>query len=96
MKSIEERELTYQYYFYSYYKDGDPHVSGPADSTDFNKYDRLQVLYIINYLIEVNKIVQNKADLMKLERLLRVELPKRIETQSEVVNWILKNWEKKI
>ncbi len=90
MDTFTKEGLTYQY-SWSTYENDDPRVSGTPDSTEFNRKEGPEILYIINSLTDH---LAYGVDCFgsKVEKLIHDQLPAEIRTQKEVVQWIINNW----
>lgn len=69
----------------------DPRISGPPDSTLFNRQEGYEVLYLINKFVEVHNI-KNKDLGIKVERIIRNHLPGDVRSQEHVMQWLAFNW----
>nr|WP_320009583.1 hypothetical protein [uncultured Desulfobulbus sp.] len=90
MDKLNKHALLYTYTWH-HYPENDPKVSGPPDTTLFNKHEGEEVLYLIDYLSEhIAWSVEEFAS--KVERLIHDHMPEHEMSQVEVVAWIKENW----
>ena len=90
MDTVEKSGLKYEYNWYQYEKD-DPRISGTPDTTEFNRKEGLEVLYIIRQLSDhVQDGVDSFAN--KMEYLIHEKLPGEIKNQKDTIKWIEVNW----
>lgn len=71
----------------------DPRITGEPDSTLFNRNEGYEVLYLINKLAEKWGL-SSKFDRLKIERMIKNNLPSDIRSQENVKEWIFNNWER--
>ena len=90
MALITKDDLRFEYRWTAVPGD-DPTVSGPPDSTLFNRHEGYEVLYLINKIAEIGDLKQKESGL-KIERMLKVKLPSDIVEQENVRRWIYDNW----
>jgi len=90
METFKKSDLVYEYNWSPYEKD-DPRISGMPDTTEFNRKEGLQVLYVINYLTDhLAWSVESFGN--KLEKLIHDRLPKGMNNQKDTIQWIKDNW----
>jgi len=90
MGIINKSELNYSYKWRPV-PENDPRISGEPDMTLFNRNQGTEVLYIINWIAERNKL-KDLQDALKLERIIRENLPGIYRTQLHAISWIINNW----
>ena len=92
MDTFEIPDLVYEY-SWSQYKEDDPRISGIPDTTEFNRKEGREVLYIIKYLtVHVAWGVESFGN--KMEKLIHNQLPLEIKNQQDTIKWIEDNWNK--
>lgn len=90
MDTFERSDLQYMY-TWSRYQEDDPRISGIPDSTEFNRMEGEEVLYIIRHLADhLGWELANFGH--RVEKLIRERLPENIRTQQQTVRWIKENW----
>jgi hypothetical protein len=90
MDNLNRKALLYTY-TWNHFTENDPKVSGPPDTTPFNKKEGEEVLYLIDYLSKhLAWSVEEFAT--KVERLIHDHMPEREMSQQEVIAWIKENW----
>lgn len=80
---FKSSELFYRDYKWTAHPDDNPKVTGPPDSTLFNRHEGYEVLYLINHLP-----VSSQAEGQKAEKLIREKLPSTIRSQVDVKTWL--------
>lgn len=80
-------DLKYSGYSWTVYRDDDSKVTGPPDSTLFNRKEGYEVLYLIN------KMAKDKSTGYKIEMMLHDHLPGSVRSQKNVAEWVKNNWE---
>lgn len=71
----------------------DPRTSGDLDDTAFNRRSQSEVLYLINHCYKSWRWPEYaKASGRKLEALIRSHIPRDLNTQREIIDWIGQNW----
>jgi hypothetical protein len=90
MDTFEKSTLVYEYNWSHYEKD-DPRISGMPDSTEFNRKEGREVLYIIKHLTDhLAYGVESFGN--KMEKFIHDRLPVEIRTQKDTIQWIKDNW----
>ncbi len=90
METFKKSDLIYEYNWSLYEKD-DPRSSGMLDTTEFDRREGLQVLFIINYLTDhLAWSVESFGN--KLEKLIHDRLPEGVNNQKDTIQWIKDNW----
>lgn len=90
MDRFNKDALLYSY-TWSQYPENDSRISGPPDTTIFNKHEGAEVVYLIDYLSEhLAWSVEEFAG--KVEKLIHDHMPEQKMSQQEAVAWIKKNW----
>lgn len=93
MALFNKTDMQYKDYQWTAYPNDNPQVTGKPDSTRFNRHEGYEVLYLINALAdEWNLKLVNSC--LKIEKLIREELPSKTIIQVDVKEWIRKNWTK--
>lgn len=92
MALMQKSDLKYTYSWTAIRPD-DPKVSGPPDSTMFNRYEGYEVLYLINRFAHEYDLKQ-KSFGHKIEKMINEYLPSDIRSQTKVKDWIGNNWKK--
>lgn len=90
MALITKDDLRFGYRWTAVQED-DPTVSGPTDSTLFNRNEGYEVLYLINKIAEIGELKQKESGL-KIERMIKMKMPSNIVGQENVRRWIYDNW----
>lgn len=90
METFSQTDLIYHYQW-SQYPPDDPRISGPPDSTIFDKQQGQEVLYIINILAD-HLAWDVRSFGKKVEQLIHDQLPEAIIRQDETIQWIKDNW----
>lgn len=93
MGLITKSELHYKDYSWTTLKDDDPKISGEPDSTLLNRKEGYEVLYFINKFSEIHKF-KIKTSAIKVEKMIRNEVPTDKRSQSNIKTWIEQNWDK--
>lgn len=83
--------MQYRDYQWTAYPNDNARVTGKPDSTRFNRHEGYEVLYLINALAEEWDF-KNVNSCLKMEKLIREELPSKTIIQVDVKQWIRKNW----
>jgi hypothetical protein len=84
-------DLIYSDYKWKTYGMEDAKVSGLPDSTPFNRYKGVDILYMINITAQLHQL-QYLVSGQKIERMIREKLPPYLITQTQVKDWIVENW----
>lgn len=92
MGLITKSDLHYTDYSWTALKGDDPKISGEPDSTLLSRKEGYEVLYFINKFSDKYGFKQ-KVSAIKVERMIRDEVPNDIRSQEKIKEWILKNWE---
>jgi hypothetical protein len=91
MALFNESDMQYNDYQWTAYPNDNPKVTGKPDSTKFNRHEGYEALYLINTLAaEWN--FKNVASCLKMEKIIREELPSKTIMQADVKEWIRQNW----
>ena len=90
METFEKSDLVYEYNWSSYEKN-DARISGIPDSTEFNRKEGWEVLYIINFLTD-HLAYEVRGFGNKIEKLVHDRLPLEIKNQKDAITWIKENW----
>lgn len=91
MGIITKSELHYTDYFWTAIKGDDPRVSGAPDSTLLSRKEGYEVLYFVNKFCEIHGLKQ-KQSAIKVEKMIRNEVPTDKRSQKNVNEWIKENW----
>jgi hypothetical protein len=83
--------MQYNDYQWTAYPYDDPRATGKPDSTKLNRLVGYEVLYLINTLAVAWNLKQ-VSSCLKMEKLIREELPSKTIIQVDVKEWISKNW----
>lgn len=90
MDTFRKEDLMYDYVWSRYEKD-DPRITGVPDTTEFNRTEGEEVLYIISSLTDhVAWGVEGFGS--KVEKMIHDHLPEDIKNQKQTVRWIKDNW----
>jgi len=78
-------------YAWSRYEHDDPRITGIPDTTEFNRQEGEEVLFIIRSLTDhVAWGVEGFGT--KVEKMIHDRLPEEIHTQEETIRWIKEHW----
>lgn len=91
MELIEKSDLFYKDYEWTNYPEDDKHVSGETDETEFNKRNGFEMQYMIQHIMQSAGMREGNTKI-KLEKMLRHELPLNIVHQDRIKIWVLLNW----
>jgi hypothetical protein len=88
--TFSKEDLMYEYRWSPYDKD-DPRISGIPDTTEFNRKEGQEVLFIISSLTDhVAWGVEGFGS--KVEKMIHDRLPEEINNQEETIRWIKEHW----
>ena len=90
MAIISKSELKYSYEWKPV-PENDPRISGEPDLTLLNRSQGPEVLYIINVFADSFNL-KDLRDGLKLERIIREDLPGIYRTQLHAFQWLKNNW----
>jgi hypothetical protein len=93
MGLITKSELYYNNYSWTTISGDDPRVSGEPDNTLLSRMEGYEILYFVNKFSEKNNF-KNKISAIKVEKMIRNEVPKEIRSQKDIKTWIEDNWTK--
>jgi len=91
MDLIKKADLMYDYVWSTQYTHDDPKVTGAPDSTLLNRTEGWEVKYFINKFAEIHNL-KNKFEGLKIEEMIKNQIPKNIHRQDEIKEWIENNW----
>ncbi|WP_431241295.1 hypothetical protein ACQ9BO_14435 [Flavobacterium sp. P21] len=91
MGLITKSDLHYTDYSWTVLKEDDPKISGEPDSTLLNRKEGYEVLYFINKFSEIQGF-KNKNSAIKVEKMIRNEVPSDKRSQLNIKTWIEQNW----
>ncbi|SHG06241.1 hypothetical protein [Chryseobacterium sp. OV279] len=91
MALITKTDLYFTDYSWSAIEPDDPRVTGEPDSTLLNRKEGYEILYFINKLSDIWSL-QNKLSAIKIEKMIRFEVPSNIHSQLNIRTWIHDNW----
>ncbi|MBZ4035486.1 hypothetical protein K6T82_11960 [Flavobacterium sp. 17A] len=91
MGVITRTELHYTDYSWTAIKGDDPTVSCEPDSTLLSRKEGYEVLYFVNKFCEIYGLKQ-KQSAIKVEKMLRNEVPSDKRSQKNIKEWIKENW----
>jgi hypothetical protein len=91
MALITKSDLFYSDYEWTAIHGDNPKISGEPDSTLLNRKEGYEVIYFINKLSEIHKL-KRKESAIRIEGMIRNEVPKDLHSQKNVKEWIEKNW----
>ncbi|MEO0037044.1 MAG: hypothetical protein RIQ59_255 [Bacteroidota bacterium] len=92
MTLITKSELFYNDYLWTTYSNDNPKITGEPDSTLLNRKEGYEILYFINKLSEIHKL-KAKSSVVKIEKMIRNEVPTILHSQENIKKWIENNWE---
>ena len=88
---FKKSDLQYDYRWTT--TDGDdPKITGKADSVFLNRGEGYEVLPFINTFLGNNDL-DTKEDGLKVEKMIKEDLPSDIRSRENVAEWLLDNWE---
>lgn len=93
MALITKSDLYYDDYSWSTYSNDDSKITSEPDRTLLNRKEGYEILYFINKLVEMHKL-KLKSSALKIENMIRNEVPSNLHSQENVKSWIENNWEK--
>lgn len=88
---IYKSELYYDDYSWKAYRNDDPKITGYPDDELLNRKEGYEILAFINMYAEKHWFIY-KQDCLKVERMIRHNLPEYIRSRREIYNWIERNW----
>lgn len=91
MALITKTDLYFTDYSWSAIEPDDPRVTGEPDNTLLNRKEGYEILYFINKLSDIWSL-QNKLSAIKIEKMIRFEVPSNIHSQLNIRTWIHDNW----
>lgn len=91
MSLIDKSDLKYKDYTWTTYSHDNPKVFGKPDSTLLNSKEGYEILYFINKLSEIHNF-KVKSSAIKIENMIRNEVPSNLHSQENVKRWIETNW----
>ncbi len=92
MTLITKSDLKYNDYSWTTYSHDNPKVAGNPDSTLLNRKEGYEIVYFINKFCETYKF-KSKLQALKIENMIRNEVPNNIHSQEKIKKWIEDNWE---
>lgn len=90
MALLQRSDLQFQY-SWSAIPGDDPRISGSPDNVLFSRNEGYEALYLINAFAAKHGFKQKESGL-KTERLIKKHLPTNVRSQTNVVEWLEKNW----
>ncbi|HRS67640.1 MAG TPA: hypothetical protein P5564_03405 [Paludibacteraceae bacterium] len=91
MALIAKSDLFYSDYSWTVIPGDNPKVTGEPDSTLLNRKEGYEIIDFINKLSEIFGFKQ-KASAIKIEKMIRNEVPDNLHSQRDIKEWIRKNW----
>ena len=91
MSLIDKSDLKYKDYTWTTYSHDNPKISGKPDSTLLNRKEGYEILYFINKLSEIHNF-KVKSSGIKIENMIRNQVPSNLHSQENVKRWIETNW----
>ena len=91
MGLISKADLYYDDYSWTVVNNDNPKVTGIPDSTLLNRREGYEILYFTNKFCDIYELKQ-KVSATKIERMIREEVPGNIRSQSNIKDWLVKNW----
>jgi len=91
MGLITKSDLHYKDYSWTALKGDDPKISGEPDSTLLSRKEGYEILYFINKFSEIHNF-KNKESAIKVEKIVRNEVPDDKRSQLNIKEWIEENW----
>jgi len=91
MGTISKSELHYSDYSWNTIPGDNPKISGEPDNTLLNRKEGYEVIYFINKFCDIFNLKQ-KTSAIKIEKMIRNEVPSHLHSQNNIKDWIPKNW----
>lgn len=91
MAIISRSDLYYKDYSWTTIYGDNPKITGQPDSTLLNRKEGYEILYFINKLAEIHDLKKLQSAI-KIEKMIRNELPENVRSQENIRKWILENW----
>ncbi|HCA09855.1 hypothetical protein [Chryseobacterium sp.] len=91
MPLITKTDLYFADYSWTAIEPDDPRVTGEPDSTLLNRKEGYEILYFINKLSDIWSL-KNKSSAIKIERMIRFEVPSDLHSQLTIRIWIHDHW----
>jgi len=91
MSVISKTELFYKDYSWTVLSGDNPKISGEPDSTLLNRKEGYEILYFVNKFCEKHELKQKNSGL-KVEKMIRNEVPNEIHSQEKISGWLVSNW----
>ena len=92
MGLITKSDLKYNDYSWATYSHDNPKVTGNPDSTLLNRKEGYEILYFIDNFCETYRL-KSKLQAIKIENMIRNEVPNNLHSQEKIKKWIEDNWE---
>jgi len=93
MAVISKDDLYYKDYSWTVYAKDNPKVTGEPDSTLLNRKEGYEILYFVNKFCDIHGFT-SKNSAIKVEKMIRNEVPEYIHNQIRIKEWIESNWAK--
>lgn len=90
METFTKDDLVYEYRWTHYEKD-DPRIFGIPDTSNFDRKEGWQTLYIINHLAD-HLAWDVDSFGKKIEKMIHERLPEEVSSQQDTIQWIKDNW----
>ena len=91
MGIISKSDLYYDDYSWTVLAGDNQKISGNPDDTLLNRREGYEILFFVNTFCKIHKL-ENKESAIKVERMIREEVPGNIHSQEKIRNWIETNW----
>jgi len=91
MSLISKADLFYKNYSWTVLSGDNPKITGEPDSTLLNRGEGYEVLYFINKLAKIHDF-KLKSSAVKIEKMIREEVPGKLRSQQNIKTWIEQNW----
>lgn len=91
MALITKSDLHYNDYSWTTYIGDNPKVTGEPDSTLLNRKEGYEIIYFINKFSEIHEL-KAKSSALKIEKMIRNEVPSNLRSQQNIKEWIEINW----
>jgi hypothetical protein len=93
MTLIKKSTLFYTDYSWTVIQNDSPKITGEPDNTLLNRMEGSEILYFINNFCDKFGL-KREASALKIELMIRNEVPIHLKSQIKIKEWIKENWTK--